>query len=32
MTDLYLKSVIWGGDWVLNTTIPQGEWSYIVMT
>jgi hypothetical protein len=32
MTDLYLKSVIWGSDWVLDTTIPQGEWSYIVMT
>jgi hypothetical protein len=32
MTGLYLKSVIWGSDWVLDTTIPQGEWSYIVMT
>jgi len=32
MTDLYLKSVIWGSDWVLDTTIPHGEWSYIVMT
>jgi len=32
MTDLYLKSVIWGSDWVLDKTIPQGEWSYIVMT
>jgi len=33
MTDLQLKSVIWGGDWVLsNVTIPQNEWSHIVMT
>jgi hypothetical protein len=32
MTDLHLKSVIWGSDWVLDTTIPQGEWSYVVMT
>jgi len=32
MTDLYLKSVIWGSDWVLDTAIPPGEWSYIVMT
>ncbi len=32
MTGLYLKSVIWGSDWVLDTTIPQGEWSYVVMT
>ncbi len=32
MTDLKLKSVIWGGDWVLDVGIPQAEWSHIAMT
>ena len=33
MTGLQLKSVIWGGDWVLSdVTIQQGEWSHIAMT
>ncbi len=32
-TDLQLKSVIWGGDWVLaDVTIPMQEWSHIAMT
>ena len=30
---LQLKSVVWGGDWVLsNVTIPVQEWSHIAMT
>jgi hypothetical protein len=33
MTGLQLKSVVWGGDWVLSdVTIPQSEWSHLVMT
>ena len=31
-TDLQLKSVIWGDDWVITTTIPQNEWSHVAMT
>jgi len=32
MTNLQLKSVVWGGDWVLDLSIPQAEWSHITMT
>jgi hypothetical protein len=32
-TGLQLKSVIWGGDWILSdVTIPEQEWSHIAMT
>jgi len=31
-TDLQLKSVIWGDDWVITKTIPQNEWSHVAMT
>lgn len=32
-TDLQLKSVIWGDDWVMeDITVPTEEWSHIVMT
>jgi len=33
MTGLQLKSVVWGGDWVLSdVTIPEQEWSHVAMT
>jgi len=32
-TDLQLKSVVWGADWILSdVTIPTQEWSHIAMT
>lgn len=31
-SNLQLKSVIWGDDWVISKTIPQNEWSYVAMT
>ena len=33
MDGLQLKSVYWGGDWVLgDVTIPEQEWSHLAMT
>jgi len=31
-TNLVLKSVIWGDDWVSEVTIPMEEWSHLAMT
>lgn len=31
-TDLKLKSVIWGDDWVSDVAIPVEQWSHVAMT